>query len=55
MIGTSRSANALKKQHPHPNRLRCVLGLEAKNPATVLKDADLYLAVEECVQGQPVF
>ncbi|WP_035239312.1 NADP-dependent glyceraldehyde-3-phosphate dehydrogenase [Desulfobacter vibrioformis] len=51
LIGTSRTANALKKQHPHPNRLRCVLGLEAKNPAIVLKDADLDLAVNECILG----
>ena len=51
LIGTSKTANALKKQHPHPNRLRCVLGLEAKNPAIVLKGADLDLAVKECVLG----
>jgi glyceraldehyde-3-phosphate dehydrogenase (NADP+) len=51
LIGTSKTANALKKQHPHPNRLRCVLGLEAKNPAIVLKGADLELAVRECVLG----
>jgi glyceraldehyde-3-phosphate dehydrogenase (NADP+) len=51
LIGTSRTANALKKLHPHPNRLRCVLGLEAKNPAIVLKGADLDLAVKECVLG----
>jgi glyceraldehyde-3-phosphate dehydrogenase (NADP+) len=51
LIGTSKTANALKKQHPHPNRLRCVLGLEAKNPAIVLKGADLDLAVRECVLG----
>jgi glyceraldehyde-3-phosphate dehydrogenase (NADP+) len=51
LIGTSRTANALKKQHPHPNRLRCVLGLEAKNPAIVLKDANLDRAVGECVLG----
>jgi glyceraldehyde-3-phosphate dehydrogenase (NADP+) len=51
LIGTSKTANALKKQHPHPNRLRCVLGLEAKNPAIVLKGADLDLAVQECVLG----
>jgi acyl-CoA reductase-like NAD-dependent aldehyde dehydrogenase len=47
LIGTSKTANALKKQHPHPNRLRCVLGLEAKNPAIVLKGADLDLAVRD--------
>jgi glyceraldehyde-3-phosphate dehydrogenase (NADP+) len=51
LIGTSKTANALKKQHPHPNRLRCVLGLEAKNPAIVLKGADLDPAVRECVLG----
>jgi len=55
LIGSSRTANALKQQHPHPNRLRCVLGLEAKNPAIVLKDTDLDLAVEECVQGSLSF
>ncbi|MDY0222841.1 MAG: NADP-dependent glyceraldehyde-3-phosphate dehydrogenase [Desulfobacterium sp.] len=51
LIGTSKTANALKKLHPHPNRLRCVLGLEAKNPAIVLKGADLDQAVRECVLG----
>ncbi len=55
LIGTSRSANTLKQQHPHPSRLRCVLGLEAKNPAIVLKDADLDLVVEECVLGSLSF
>jgi len=40
-IGTSTAANALLKEHPKPNRLRVVLGLEAKNPAIVLPDADL--------------
>ena len=51
LIGRSKTANALKKQHPNPNRLRCVLGLEAKNPAIILKGADLDLAVKECVLG----
>ena len=51
LIGTSKTANALKKLHPSPNRLRCVLGLEAKNPAIILKGADLDLAVQECVLG----
>jgi len=51
LIGTSKTANALKKLHPYPNRLRCVLGLEAKNPAIVLESADLDLAVRECVLG----
>jgi glyceraldehyde-3-phosphate dehydrogenase (NADP+) len=51
LIGTSRTANTLKMLHPKPNRLRCVLGLEAKNPAIVLKTADLDLAVKECLRG----
>ncbi|MGQ0720441.1 MAG: aldehyde dehydrogenase family protein [Candidatus Eiseniibacteriota bacterium] len=50
-IGTSRVVNILKRQHPHPNRLRCITGLEAKNPAVVLPDADLDVAVRECVSG----
>ena len=50
-IGTSKAADALKKAHPRPHRLRSVLGLEAKNPAIVLADADLDLAVKECVLG----
>lgn len=50
-IGSSRVADVLKQQHPKPHRLRCVLGLEAKNAGIVLKDADLDLAVKECVLG----
>jgi len=50
-IGTSKVANILQKQHPRPNRLRCILGLEAKNPAVVLPDADLDVAVKEGVSG----
>mgnify|MGYP000998811875 CR=1 FL=1 len=50
-IGSSRVADILKKQHPKPHRLRCVLGLDAKNAAIVLKDADIALAVKECVTG----
>jgi glyceraldehyde-3-phosphate dehydrogenase (NADP+) len=50
-IGSSRVANLLKRQHPMPNRLRCILGLDAKNPAIVLEDADIDLAVSECLTG----
>jgi glyceraldehyde-3-phosphate dehydrogenase (NADP+) len=50
-IGTSRVADTLRRQHPKPHRLRCVLGLEAKNAAIVLPDADLDLAVGECTTG----
>ena len=50
-IGSAQVAALLKHQHPQPNRLRCVLGLEAKNPAVILPDADLDLAVKECTLG----
>ncbi|WP_179004785.1 NADP-dependent glyceraldehyde-3-phosphate dehydrogenase [Winogradskyella forsetii] len=55
LIGNSKSANALQNQHPKSNRLRLVLGLEAKNPAIVLPDADLDLAIEECIAGTTSF
>lgn len=51
LIGNSTSAIALQDQHPNKNRLRLVLGLEAKNPAIILADADLDLAVQECLAG----
>ncbi|WP_417369517.1 NADP-dependent glyceraldehyde-3-phosphate dehydrogenase [Gelidibacter japonicus] len=55
LIGNSKSANALQNQHPKSNRLRLVLGLEAKNPAIVLPDADLDLAIDECIAGTTSF
>ncbi|TVZ28601.1 glyceraldehyde-3-phosphate dehydrogenase (NADP+) [Gillisia sp. Hel_I_86] len=51
LIGNSKSAIALQDQHPHKNRLRLVLGLEAKNPAIILPDADLDLTIDECISG----
>jgi len=51
LIGNSKSANALQEQHPKSNRLRLVLGLEAKNPAIILPDADLDLTIQECLAG----
>jgi len=51
LIGNSKSANALQEQHPKSNRLRLVLGLEAKNPAIILPDANLDLTVDECIAG----
>jgi glyceraldehyde-3-phosphate dehydrogenase (NADP+) len=51
LIGNSKSAIALQDQHPNKNRLRLILGLEAKNPAIILADADLDLAIQECVAG----
>lgn len=50
-IGTSPAASALFKAHPAPHRFRACLGLEAKNPAIVLADADLELAVSEVLLG----
>ena len=55
LIGNSKSANALQEHHPKKNRLRLVLGLEAKNPGIVLSDCDIDLAVKECVLGSLAF
>ncbi|MEO9893918.1 NADP-dependent glyceraldehyde-3-phosphate dehydrogenase [Aurantibacter sp.] len=55
LIGNSKSANALQNQHPKSNRLRLVLGLEAKNPAIVLPDADMKLTINEVVAGTTSF
>jgi glyceraldehyde-3-phosphate dehydrogenase (NADP+) len=54
-IGTNKGANELKKLHPKPHRLKAILGLDAKNPAIVLPDADLDNAVNECVLGSLSF
>lgn len=51
LIGNSKSANALQEQHPKSNRLRLVLGLEAKNPAIILPDADMELTLDEVIAG----
>jgi len=50
-IGTNKGASDIKKLHPKPHRLRGVLGLDAKNPAIVLLDADIDSTVNECVAG----
>ncbi len=54
-IGTNKGANDLKKLHPKPHRLKAILGLDAKNPAIVLPDADLDNAVTECITGSLSF
>jgi len=54
-IGSSTVADLLKSQHPKPHRLRSVLGLEAKNPAIILPDADMDMTVKECVKGSLSF
>ena len=51
LIGHSNSANALQNAHPKKNRLRSVLGLEAKNPGIILPDADLDHTIKECISG----
>lgn len=55
LIGNSKSAIALQDEHPHKNRLRLVLGLEAKNPAIILQGADLDLTINECLTGSLSF
>ncbi len=50
-IGSSKVADILKQQHPAPHRLRCVLGLDAKNAGIILSDADIDLAVKESLAG----
>ncbi len=54
-IGTNKGANEIKRLHPKPHRLKAILGLDAKNPAIVLPDADLDNAVSECVMGSLSF
>jgi len=54
-IGSSKASDTLQKAHPKPHRLRVSLGLEAKNPAIILPDADIELAVSECISGSLSF
>jgi glyceraldehyde-3-phosphate dehydrogenase (NADP+) len=55
LIGSSKVADHLKKQPPKAHRLRAVLGLDAKNAAIILPDADIDLAVKECLLGSLSF
>ena len=50
-IGSSQIANQIKGVHPKPHHFRTVLGLDAKNPAVILADADLENAANECLKG----
>ena len=54
-IGSSLVANQLKLAHPRPHHFRSILGLDAKNPALILPDADLDLAATECLKGSLSF
>lgn len=51
LIGSSRVADQLQRQHPKLNRLRSIMSLDAKNAAIILPDADLDVAVSECLLG----
>src|SRR5207249_3883514 len=51
LIGSSKVADFLKRQPPKAHRLRAILGLDAKNAAIVLPDADLELTARECLIG----
>lgn len=55
LIGSSKVANELKKLHPKVNRLRAILGLDAKNAAIITQNADVKLAVQETVLGSLSF
>ena len=50
-IGSSEVADILKKGHPHPHRLKGVLGMGAKNAGIVLAGAEIDQAVKECLLG----
>ncbi|MCB0353215.1 MAG: aldehyde dehydrogenase family protein [Bdellovibrionales bacterium] len=50
-IGSDRVADIVSGQHPEPHRLHKVLGLGAKNPGVICKDADLDKTVSEVVKG----
>jgi glyceraldehyde-3-phosphate dehydrogenase (NADP+) len=55
LIGSSRMADKLQKMHPKVNRLRSILGLDAKNAGIVLHHADIDMAVKECLLGSLSF
>jgi acyl-CoA reductase-like NAD-dependent aldehyde dehydrogenase len=55
LIGSSKVADKLKKMHPKVNRLRAILGLDAKNAAIVTESAQLENAINECLLGSLSF
>lgn len=55
LIGSSKVADELQRQHPKLNRLRSIMSLDAKNAAIILPDADLDVAVSECLLGSLSF
>jgi acyl-CoA reductase-like NAD-dependent aldehyde dehydrogenase len=55
LIGSSKVADKLKKMHPKVNRLRAILGLDAKNAAIITESAQLENAINECLLGSLSF
>ncbi len=55
LIGSSKVADELQRLHPKLNRLRSIMSLDAKNAAIILPDADLDVAVSECLLGSLSF
>ncbi len=54
-IGSSAVANKIKLSHPRPHRFRSILSLDAKNPAIIMPDAKIDVAVAECTRGALTF
>ncbi len=50
-IGSSKTADTLKGDHPHPHRLKSVLSLDAKNLAVILPDADMDVTIPQILAG----
>jgi len=50
-IGSAKVVRMLEKQHPKPNRLECIEGLDARNPSIILDDANIETALSENVVG----
>lgn len=55
LIGSSKVADELQRLHPKLNRLRSIMSLDAKNAAIILPDANLDVAVSECLLGSLSF
>ena len=54
-MGSNMFVEPLILSHPKPYRIKKLLGLDAKNPAIVLKDCDLDYIVKEIVLGALAF
>lgn len=54
-IGTSNAADILRLAHPQPHRLRCILGMDAKNAAIILDSADMDTVIGEVLNGSLAF